>query len=90
MAPLARRKKPELPLADSNVTGSPEFGDWRVRDGSVDSYNYNPVNYHQTPNELWHANTMVGYDLGNFSILEDIRLYGEASYVMSRSDTFCT
>ena len=75
------------PLADANVTRGPEFGDWRVRDGATDSYNYNPVNYHQTPNEIWHMSTMAGYDLGSFGILEDVRVFAEASYVKADSDT---
>jgi len=70
-----------------NVTRGPEFGDWRVRDGATDSYNYNPVNFHQTPNELWHLTAMGGYDIGSIGILEDVRMYGEASYVKADSDT---
>lgn len=77
----------ENPLADDNVTRGPEFGDWIKRDGSIHSYNYNPVNYHQTPNELWHMTAMGGYELGSFSVVEDVRVFAEASYVQSSSDT---
>jgi outer membrane receptor protein involved in Fe transport len=76
----------DSPLADANVTRGPEYGDWRTRDGSIDSYNYNPVNFHQTPNEKWHLTAMGGYDVGSIGILEDVRMYGEASYVKHSSD----
>ena len=70
-----------------NLTRGPEFGDWIVRDGNIHAYNYNPVNYHQTPNELWHMTAIGGYDLGSIGIVEDVRMYGEASYVKADSDT---
>jgi len=78
---------PDKPSADINVSRGSSFDDWRVYNGGTDSYNYNPVNYHQTPNEIWHMSVMGGYDLGNFSILESVRGYAEASYVKADSDT---
>jgi len=77
---------PESPLADANVTRGPDYGNWITRDGSIHSYNYNPVNYHQTPNEVWHMSASAGYELGNFSIFEDVRVFAEASYVNADSD----
>jgi outer membrane receptor protein involved in Fe transport len=69
------------PTADVNVTRGSEFGDWRVRDGSTDSYNYNPVNYLQTPSQRTYASVFANYEL-----TDDIRAFSEASYVETRGD----
>ena len=69
------------PLGDANVTRGPEFGDWRVRDGATDSYNYNPVNYLQTPSKRVYANVFANYE-----IAEDIQAFTEVSYTETRGN----
>jgi outer membrane receptor protein involved in Fe transport len=74
------------PLGDANVSRGPGFDDWRAYNGGTDSYNYNPVNYHQTPNDIWYLSASAGYELGNLGILEDVRVFSEASYIRADSD----
>ena len=69
------------PLGDANVTRGPEFGDWRVRDGATDSYNYNPVNYLQTPSKRVYANVFANYE-----VAEDIQAFTEVSYTETRGN----
>jgi len=77
---------PDAPLADANVTRGPEFGDWRTRDGSTDSYNYNPVNYLQTPRKRFYISALTNQELGSAGIFEDVRAFGEASYSQTSGD----
>jgi hypothetical protein len=70
----------ENPLADNNVTRGPEFGDWRTRDGATDSYNYNPVNYLQTPRERFFISALTNYELGSAGMFQDVQAFAEASY----------
>lgn len=71
---------PDNPLADANVTRGPDYGEWRERDGSIDSYNYNPVNYLQTPRKRFYIAGSSNYELGSFSIFQDAVAFGEVSY----------
>lgn len=64
------------PTADFNVTRGPEYGDWRKRDGSTDSYNYNPVNYLQTPSKKFYLSAF-----GDYFINDNVTAFAEASYV---------
>jgi len=72
---------PDNPLADANVTRGPEFGDWRVRDGGTDSYNYNPVNYLQTPSKRVYANVFANYEIS-----DEINAFAEVSYTETRGN----
>ncbi|MBW3138287.1 TonB-dependent receptor domain-containing protein [Ferrimonas balearica] len=63
-----------------NVTQGPEFGDWRPYNGSTDSYNYNPVNYLQTPSSKRYVNVFANYEIAETSWLGVVNAFGEASY----------
>ncbi|WP_028110299.1 TonB-dependent receptor domain-containing protein [Ferrimonas futtsuensis] len=69
-----------------NVTRGPEFGDWRAYDGSTDSYNYNPVNYLQTPSTRRYANVFGSYELGELGFLGEVRAFSEVSYVETNGE----
>lgn len=69
--------------ADGRVTRGPEYGDWRAYDGSTDSYNYNPVNYLQTPSKRRYASMFANYTLGEFGFLGEVNSFAEASYVQT-------
>ncbi|MFS1422328.1 TonB-dependent receptor domain-containing protein [Shewanella sp. 10N.286.48.B5] len=69
--------------ADGRVTRGPEYGDWRAYDGSTDSYNYNPVNYLQTPSKRRHASVFANYSLGDFGFLGEVNSFAEANYVQT-------
>ncbi|MEI4548308.1 TonB-dependent receptor plug domain-containing protein [Pseudoalteromonas spongiae] len=66
-----------------NVTQGPEFGDWRPYDGATDSYNYNPVNYLQTPSKRKYVNVFANYLLGEFGVLGEVNSFAEMSYVQT-------
>lgn len=72
--------------ADGRVTRGPEFGDWRAYSGATDSYNYNPVNYLQTPSKRAYASLFGSYELGSFSVLEDVTFFAEANYAHTRGN----
>jgi outer membrane receptor protein involved in Fe transport len=74
---------PENPNADQNVTRGPDYGDWRPFDGATDSYNYNPVNYLQTPSKRKYANVFANYLLGEFGVLGEVNSFAEVSYVQT-------
>jgi outer membrane receptor protein involved in Fe transport len=69
------------PTADTNQTRGPEYGGWRDRDGSIDSYNYNPVNYLQTPSKRTYASLFANYEL-----TDTISAFTEATYVETRGN----
>ncbi|ACA87353.1 TonB-dependent receptor domain-containing protein [Shewanella woodyi] len=69
--------------ADGRVTRGPEFGDWRPYSGATDSYNYNPVNYLQTPSKRRYASVFSNYTLGEFGFLGEVNSFAEASYVQT-------
>ncbi|MEZ9820858.1 TonB-dependent receptor [Shewanella sp. 10N.286.45.A1] len=69
--------------ADGRVTRGPEYGDWRTYDSGIDSYNYNPVNYLQTPSKRRYASVFANYTLGEFGFLGEVNSFGEASYVQT-------
>ena len=77
---------PEAPGADTNVTRGPEFGAWRNYNGSTDAFNYNPVNYLQTPSSRKYANVFANYLLGEFGFLGEVNSFAEASYVQTNGD----
>lgn len=68
-------------VGDVNQTRGPEFGGWRDRDGSIDSYNYNPVNYLQTPSTRTYASVF-----GNYELTDSINAFTEATYVETRGN----
>ncbi|WOT04066.1 TonB-dependent receptor domain-containing protein [Shewanella youngdeokensis] len=72
--------------ADGRVTRGPEYGDWRAYDGGTDSYNYNPVNYLQTPSKRRYASVFANYTLGEFGFLGEVNSFAEASYVQTTGD----
>lgn len=71
---------PDNPDADANVTRGPDYGDWRAYDGSSDSYNYNPVNYLQTPRKRYYISAFGSRELGSWQFFEDVRAFAETSY----------
>lgn len=70
----------------TNVTQGPDFGGWREYDGSTDSYNYNPVNYLQTPSSRKYANVFANYLLGEFDFIGEVNSFAEFSYVQTSGD----
>ena len=72
--------------ADGRVTRGPEFGDWRAYNGGTDSYNYNPVNYLQTPSSRRYASVFSNYTLGEFGFLGEVNAFAEANYVQTVGD----
>ncbi|MCP4323061.1 MAG: TonB-dependent receptor [Alteromonadales bacterium] len=72
---------PDKPLADANQTRGPEYGAWRDRDGSIDSYNYNPVNYLQTPSKRTYASMFANYEIS-----DEVSVFTEATYVETRGN----
>ncbi len=77
---------PENPDADNNVTRGPEWGDWRERDGATDSYNYNPVNYLQTPRERFYIAGLTDFELGSAGVFQDVKAFGEATFSKTSGD----
>jgi iron complex outermembrane receptor protein len=67
------------PTADANVSRGPGFGDWKNYNGSTDSYNYNPVNYLQTPSKRTYASMFANYELS-----DSINAFSEVTYVETR------
>ncbi|WP_246029001.1 TonB-dependent receptor plug domain-containing protein [Parashewanella tropica] len=67
--------------ADGRVTRGPDYGPWRKYDGAKDSYNYNPVNYLQTPSTRRYASVFANYELGELGVLGDVKSFAEANYV---------
>ncbi len=70
---------PTVGDSDTNQSRGPGYGDWRDYDGSNDSYNYNPVNYLQTPSKRTYISLF-----GNYEITDGIRAFTEASYTQTR------
>ncbi|CAM3268959.1 TonB-dependent receptor domain-containing protein [Shewanella violacea] len=68
---------------DGRVTRGPEYGNWRDYSGATDSYNYNPVNYLQTPSKRRYASVFANYTLGEFGFLGEVNSFAEASYVQT-------
>lgn len=69
--------------ADGRVSRGPDYGDWRAYNGDTDSYNYNPVNYLQTPSTRRYASVFSNYVLGEFGFLGEVNSFAEASYVQT-------
>jgi iron complex outermembrane receptor protein len=67
--------------ADGRVSRGPDYADWRPYSGDTDSYNYNPVNYLQTPSTRRYASVFSNYVLGEFGFLGEVNSFAEASYV---------
>ncbi|WP_300395728.1 TonB-dependent receptor [Henriciella sp.] len=60
-------------------TGS---GDFIARDFSTDTFNFNPFNHFQRPNEKYTFGTFLNYD-----ITEDIEAYGEFMFVSNETNS---
>ncbi|MCH4293675.1 TonB-dependent receptor [Shewanella sp. 3B26] len=69
--------------ADGRVSRGPDYGDWRAYDGGTDSYNYNPVNYLQTPSTRRYASLFANYTLGEFGFLGEVNAFAEGNYVQT-------
>jgi iron complex outermembrane recepter protein len=69
--------------ADGRVSRGPDYGDWRAYNGGTDSYNYNPVNYLQTPSTRRYASVFSNYVIGEFGFLGEVNSFAEASYVQT-------
>jgi iron complex outermembrane recepter protein len=72
--------------ADGRVTRGPDYGDWRAYDGGTDSYNYNPVNYLQTPSTRRYASIFANYELGELGFLGDVNTFAEVNYTQTKGN----
>ena len=67
---------------DGARTRGPDYGGWIPYDGTIHAYNYNPVNYLQTPSKRRYANVQSTYDFPNTnSFFGDLRAFGSMGYV---------
>lgn len=72
--------------ADGRVTRGPSYGDWRAYSGATDSYNYNPVNYLQTPSTRRYASLFANYELGNMGMFGDVNTFAEVNYTQTKGN----
>lgn len=72
--------------ADGRVTRGPDYGDWRTYDGGTDSYNYNPVNYLQTPSTRRYASMFANYELGDLGLLGEVNTFAEVNYTHTKGN----
>ena len=72
----------EFVSADAWARVNPANGELRPRDFATDTFNFNPFNHFQRPNERYNFGTFINYDLS-----ENMEIYGEFMLMDNRTNS---